>query len=146
MKIRESRHAMLIRWTIALTWTMLLTILLLQSLQNPIIPTGIQPAPPSMVREVVFSTAHGFFFAVTSMVWCWTLHNHMSLSLAMKLSVVGVFFYGVGTEFGQSYTPERSPQVIDLLANGIGVVWGAWAYAYWVLPIFTSPRPSLISR
>ena len=124
--IYNTFNAAPVRWLIALAWLVILTILLLQPIENPIIPTGVKPAPPSFIRELYFSTAHGIIFSITAVIWTWTLNKHFSLRKAAWIAVIGLFFYGICTEYAQSLTPGRAPQRIDILANLIGASIGAW--------------------
>ena len=117
-----------VRWGIALTWLLVLTIVLVQPLDRPIIPTGVKPAPPSFGRELAFSTLHALAFVWTCLLWSWTLHRHVSIRTAAWLAAVSLFVYGIGTEFAQTLTPGRAPQGIDILANAIGVGVGTWLY------------------
>ena len=115
-----------VRWLIALAWLTALTIVLVQPTDNPVIPTGVQPAPPSFTRELYFSTMHGLFFSITAIIWTWTLSQHITLRKATWIVVIGLLIYGIGTEYAQTLTPGRTPQRIDILANLIGASIGAW--------------------
>jgi VanZ family protein len=137
-------NASLVRWLIALVWMVILTILLLQPIENQIIPTGVKPAPPSFIRELYFSTAHGIIFSITAVVWTWTLSQHISLRKAMWITVIGLFIYGLGTEYAQSLTPGRAPQRIDILANVIGASIGAWILYRWLADLTQRLTPHIL--
>jgi VanZ family protein len=113
-----------IRWTLAITWTLCLTVLLLQPELNPVIPTGIQPAPPSLEREILFTIAHLIFFGITALLWSFALKK--DLALAMALLIAGLFLvsYGFVTELAQGTVAGRTPQISDILANTTGICIG----------------------
>lgn len=112
----------LLRTALAILWTIVLTILLLQPTTQPIIPTGIQGAPPSLERELLFSTGHILTFAFTVLVWSWALHIRRGWHLVLLCGLL--LAYGVLAEYAQSTVPGRAAQWWDMLANGIGVVLG----------------------
>jgi VanZ family protein len=120
------------RWLIALSWMLVLTILLLQPIENQVIPTGVRPAPPSFTRELFFSTIHAIIFSFTAIVWTWTLSQHFSIRTAMWMAVIMLVIYGIGTESAQALTPGRSSQAIDIVANVIGATSGAWILYRWL--------------
>jgi VanZ family protein len=117
--------------------------LLIQPLENPIIPTGVKPAPPTFIRELYFSTIHGLIFSVTAIIWTWTLNKHFSLRTAMGLSVGCLFVYGVMTEFIQALTPGRAPQPTDVLANTLGAGIGAWILYHWIRWLIQTLTPKI---
>jgi len=48
--------------------------------------------------------------------------------------LIGLLAYGAVIEIAQSYTPNRSAEWLDFLADGIGILLG-WA-VWWVTSIF----------
>jgi VanZ family protein len=130
--INKLMEKSVLRWLLTLAWMIFLTILLLQPLDHPIIPTGVKPAPPSFTRELYFSTIHGLIFSITAVLWTWTLHKHCTLRKAMWISVIVLLVYGIGTEYAQGLTPGRAPQRIDILANLVGATIGAWLLYNWL--------------
>jgi VanZ family protein len=132
-----------VRWLIAVAWMVFLTILLLQPLDNPVIPTGVKPAPPTFMREVYFSSMHALIFSITAIIWTWTLVKHFSIRTAMWITVIALFVYGIGTEFAQAQTPGRAPQRIDILANAVGITTGAWVMYKWLADFWARYSPPL---
>lgn len=132
------------RWLITLLWMVALTIVLLQPIDQQIIPTGVKPAPPSFMRELFFSTVHGIAFGITAILWTWTLHNHIPLRRAMWSAVILLFFYGLSTEWIQSQSPGRSAQLIDVLANVLGSVIGAWLIYGWITNFLRRITPTTL--
>lgn len=133
------------RWLMTLSWMVVLTILLLQPIDNQVIPTGVKPAPPSFTRELFFSTMHAIIFSFTAIVWTWTLSQHFSIRTAMWITVILLFIYGIGTESAQALTPGRSSQLIDILANVIGATIGAWILYNWLVGIVNRVTPKILS-
>jgi len=43
------------------------------------------------------------------------------------------FFFGVLMELGQEFVPERSPEALDAVANGVGALLGSIAYGRFAL-------------
>ena len=112
------------RWGLALAWTLYLTILLLQPELQPIIPTGLQPAPPSFEREVFYTSIHLLFFGITAVLWCFALEKDLSPMMVLLIAALFLVSYGFVTELAQGTVPGRTPQVGDMLANITGVCLG----------------------
>ncbi|MEL6405047.1 MAG: VanZ family protein [Chloroflexota bacterium] len=119
----------LFKLSVAIGWTIFLSILLLQPSAQPVINTGVQGAPPSFERELLFSTGHVLTFGFTFLLWCWALALRIQWQLVALCAVL--MLYGVLAEQVQSTVPGRSAQWWDMLANGLGVLmaYGAW-HAY----------------
>ncbi|MEL6524894.1 MAG: VanZ family protein [Chloroflexota bacterium] len=119
----------LFKLSVAISWTIFLSILLLQPSAQPVINTGVQGAPPSFERELLFSTGHVLTFGFTFLLWCWALALRIQWQLVALCAVL--MLYGVLAEQVQSTVPGRSAQWWDMLANGLGVLiaYGTW-HAY----------------
>ena len=63
-----------VRWIVAICWTLLLTLLLLQPEADPLIDLGL-PGGQSLWREILFSALHLLAFALTCVLWFWTLRS-----------------------------------------------------------------------
>jgi VanZ family protein len=113
-----------IRWGIALAWTLYLTILLLQPELQPILPTGLPPAPPSLEREIFYTSMHLLFFGITAVLWCFALEKDLSLVMVMLIAALFLVSFGFVTELAQGTVAGRTPQVSDMLANITGVCLG----------------------
>lgn len=119
----------LLRWLLALAWTALISVLLVQSEQNPMINTGIPPGEPTLEREIVFTTAHLIAFSITSALWFWAWFGHINLRTSLILGVAIAIVIGGVTEYLQSFVPDRQASLFDLLANCIGAL--GIAYFIW---------------
>ncbi len=114
-------------WICAIGWTIFLSILLLQPEAQPIIPTGVRPAPPSLEREILFSSIHIVAMCFTSLIWCLTLNIRTNKFGFLTLAIVLVA-YGLGIEYLQGNVAGRTAQWWDMLANGIGLGLGFWLW------------------
>ncbi len=113
-----------VRGSLAIIWTIILTVLLLQPENQPIIPTGVQPAPPSLQREILFSTMHLLTFAITAWIWCFALNMSTDSKLKLAIILVSLLAYGLSVEYLQTGVPGRTAQWWDMLANCIGIMTG----------------------
>lgn len=115
------------RWAITITWTIFLSILLLQPENQPIIPTGVQPAPPSLSREILFSSVHIIAMSLTALLWCFAFNIRDSTFGVVSLIIVLVS-YGLVVEYLQGSVPGRTAQWWDMLANSMGIGLGFWLW------------------
>jgi VanZ family protein len=112
------------RWLAAIGWTLLLSLLLLQPEADPLIDLGL-PGGQSLWREVLFSALHLLAFALTCVLWFWTLRSaHPARKRLLAAALIAVAL-GIVTEALQSLTPDRHASLIDLLANIGGVLIAA---------------------
>lgn len=123
-----------VRWIVLITWMAIFLTYLLQTESHPVLSTGIPPGPPTLEREAFFSSVHLAAYVLNTALWAWALVTIMSLRRALITTFVIVILMSVLTELGQTLTPDRHFQWIDLAANlgglvigliGFGIVW-AW--------------------
>jgi VanZ family protein len=118
------------RWMIAFAYTLFMVILLVQQAEKPVLRVGVPPGPPSLEREIVFTTLHVFFFGLMTWLWRWTLIGRATPVMALGLAVFVTLFVGVTTEFAQFLVSDRSPSIQDFFANIAGalviVIWARW--------------------
>lgn len=112
------------RWIVAIGWTLLLTLLLLQPEADPLIDLGL-PGGQSLWREILFSALHLLAFALTCILWFWTLRSALPSRRSLLAAVLIAIALGISTEALQSLTLDRHPSLIDFLANIGGVLIAA---------------------
>lgn len=124
-----------VRWAVTLLWTAVLVIILVQPENQPIINTGVQPAPPTLEREIAFTSLHVVSFFITTSLWIWTLTGfpHSDAPHQGKLWVAVSIALSIGfvTEGLQSNVPGRALQLTDFIANGCGVAF-ALGVTHWL--------------
>ena len=112
------------RWIVTIGWTLLLTLLLLQPEADPLIDLGL-PGGQSLWREILFSALHLLAFALTCILWFWTLRSALPSRRSLLAAVLIAIALGISTEALQSLTLDRHPSLIDFLANIGGVLIAA---------------------
>lgn len=108
---------------IALAYTALLTLMLLQSSSNPYIGPAAPPGPPDPVRELLLTIAHIIGFALLVAIW-WKAFAPSSRPLL--LAVLIALTLGIVTELLQNFVPDRSASLFDLLTNVVVTLATAW--------------------
>lgn len=111
-----------VRWLAALFWTVWIGILLVQPERQPLIYTGIPPAPSTLEREILFTTAHIIAFIALTGLWRWALLAHLSPLKALMAAAGFALVFGAVTEWLQNFAPDRHASMIDLAANVLGVL------------------------
>lgn len=112
------------RFVLALLYTALLLVLLLQSNEDPFIPTGVPDGPSTLLRELFFGSVHLASFCVLTALWWWALITRWTSKQALVAAIVLGLAISLLTEWGQSMVPDRSPQLSDIAANfSGGLLW-----------------------
>lgn len=117
------------RWVLTLLWTAYFFVLLVQPQGQPIINTGLPPGPPSLQREILFTSLHILTFAFTTLLWIWAWLTQVEWRRALFISALMIMTLGVSTELWQATVPGRSTQIWDMSANLLGVAVGGWLAA-----------------
>ena len=113
------------RWTVAIAWSALLTLLLLQPDAQPVIDLGLPRGDNTLARELAFSALHLLAFSVTAALWIWTLSAKYKLRTSLILACLIAFALGGVTEYLQSFTLDRHASWNDLVANFAGALIAA---------------------
>ena len=117
--------ALLLRGSLALGWTALLCLLLLQPEADPLLDLGIPDSDNALLRELAFGAVHLAAFAFTCSLWTWALaarfHPQTSVLAAVAISLA----LGCLTELAQGYTPDRHASWLDIGANIAGTLMAA---------------------
>lgn len=114
-----------LRIVVALCWSALLTLLLLQGEADPVIDLGLPRGDNTLARELAFSTLHLLAFGFTCACWYWALSRAATPRRALLAACVIAIALGVATETLQSYTLDRHASWLDLVANIGGALLAA---------------------
>ncbi len=106
-----------IRLSVAIAWSLLLTLLLLQGEADPVIDLGIPRGENTLARELIFSLVHLLAFGATCVLWFWALPHPWILRKRLFAAGLISIALGIATEFMQTYTLDRHASLIDLAAN-----------------------------
>ena len=106
-----------IRWLLAILWSLLLTLFLLQPEADPLIDLGLPRGDSTIQRELFFSALHLLAFALTCLVWFRALRGRFNPRSSLMAAVVIAIALGIVTEALQSLTLDRHASLIDLIAN-----------------------------
>lgn len=130
-----------LRWCVLIVWMGIFLTYLLQTEAHPILSTGVPPGPPTPEREFFFSSVHLLAYTFTTLLWMWVLIATVPIKRALLVTFFIVSSMSILTELGQTLTPDRHFQWIDLAANAGGMAIGLMVFAavyYW----YTLPEPT----
>ena len=113
------------RFSIAILWSALLTLFLLQPEADPVIDLGLPQGENTLVRELFFSAMHLVAFGITCFWWFWALHNNLKLRASLLVACLLAIVLGGVTELLQSFTLDRHASWLDLAANIAGTLIAA---------------------
>ncbi len=117
--------ALALRGCLALGWTALLCLLLLQPEADPLLDLGIPEGENTLLRELAFGAAHLAAFAFTCSLWTWALVARFNLQTSLLAAVIISLALGCFTELAQGYTPDRHASWLDIGANIAGALMAA---------------------
>jgi len=112
----------IVRWILVIIWTIFISIILVQPESDQLIDTGIPPGPPTLEREIVFTSAHLISFGITCALWFWAWFGHLSFPKSLLLGIIFAIVIGSITEYLQSYSPDRHSSWLDFIANCTGAL------------------------
>jgi len=119
-----------IRWMVLAVWMIVFLTYLLQTEAAPILSTGIPPGPPSLGRDILFTLVHLLAYTMTTFLWAWALIAILPLRRTLIATFVIVLSLSFFTELGQTLTPGRLFQLIDLAANAGGLMLGLIGFGF----------------
>jgi VanZ family protein len=104
---------------VALTWSVFVTVMLC-------LPGSSFPKKKWFDEIWLDKWVHICFFSVMVFLWCWVMTTLTWKTIRLFYEIAFYFFlYGVAMEFVQKYfIPNRSFDVMDMIADGIGGVIG----------------------
>ena len=112
-------------WGIAISWSALLTLFLLQPEADPVIDLGLPKGESSLAREFFFSAAHLIAFGITCFWWFWALQRNCRVRTSLAAACLLAILLGGVTEILQGYTLDRHASWLDLVANFSGTMLAA---------------------
>lgn len=107
----------ILRYGYALFWTGLVILVLLQSSSQPVVGPAAPPGKPTLEREIFLTTGHIVAFSVMSLLWWWAFSSHFPITKALIFAALIALPLGIITELAQSFVPDRSASLSDLLVN-----------------------------
>jgi VanZ family protein len=105
------------RRTLALSFTLLTTVLLVQSSSKPILGPPAPSGHPDLMREIELTFGHIVAFGTLVSLWWWALVPNLPSQRALFVAVGFALIYGVITELAQSAVPDREVSLFDVAVN-----------------------------
>lgn len=112
---------------LALVYTLLMTVALLQSSSRPLIGPPAPPGPPDLGREILLTSGHIVGFALLTLLWWWALRAWQPVMHALFAAAAFALIFGLITELAQNFVPDRSASTFDLATNWLVTLVTAWA-------------------
>lgn len=106
-----------VRWSIALAYTVVATILLVQSSLQPIIGPPAPTGPLTLERELLLTVAHFVTFLLLVVVWWWAARALLPAPRALFVAVGFALIFGIITEIAQTAMVDRQASLYDLAVN-----------------------------
>lgn len=123
-------------WLPALLWMAIIFWLSSQSnLTNP---------APGLDDKLLEVTGHLVEYGVLAVLLYYPLRQRdMTLRTAFAVALVGAVLYGISDEWHQSFVPNRTPSVFDLVVDTVGATLALTVVALWQSDSMrlTSPNP-----
>jgi VanZ family protein len=106
-----------VRYALAFAWTLLVTVMLVQSSSQPVVGPPAPPGAPDLTREIELTIGHIITFFVLVVLWWWALEPRLKGPRALFVAVGFALIFGVITELAQSIVPDREASLFDLAVN-----------------------------
>jgi len=114
-----------LRGGVALAYTAILTVYLLQPHTSPVIAKPSIPGQPALSREILRTFGHFVTFGGLTLVWASALSAVWPFRRALVVTVTVMVIFSAASEWAQSFVRERSASVEDFTADVLGVLLGA---------------------
>lgn len=105
------------RRLMAVLWTLLVTVMLLQSSGHPVVGPPAPPGPPDFNREIQLTIGHIITFSVLTLLLWWALRPNLSTGRSLFVTLAFTLIYGVITELAQMMVVDREPSFYDMAIN-----------------------------
>lgn len=119
----ETRSPRWLRWVIAIVYTAVLTLLLLQSSAQPLVGP-VAPKDQNLLWEILLTLGHLIGFGLLVLLVWSALMTTAPCRRTIIMAVIFACALGLVTEVLQSLVPDRSVSLFDLAVNW-GVSLGA---------------------
>ena len=105
------------RRAVALGFTLLTTVMLVQSSSHPIVGPPAPPGAPDLKREIELTIGHVVVFTSLVGLWWWAFLPDLPSRRALFVAVGFALIYGVITELAQTAVPDREVSLYDVVMN-----------------------------
>lgn len=118
----------LLRSGVAVAYTALMSILLLQSSANPVVGP-VAPREFNLVWEILLTLGHLIGFGILTSLCAWAFTALTPYRRGIGIALVFACAFGLVTEALQSLVPDRSVSWFDLVCNwGVSVGVAVWLW------------------
>jgi VanZ family protein len=105
------------RLLLAAGWTLLVTVMLVQSSSQPIVGAPAPPGKPDLWREIELTSGHVVVFALLVLLWWWALSAKLPPPRALFVAVGFALIFGTITELAQTALSDRQASFFDMAVN-----------------------------
>jgi VanZ family protein len=112
----------ILRHVLALAWTLLATVLLVQSSSQPVVGPAAPPGAPDLIREIQLTFGHIVAFSTLVFLWWWAARVYLPSKRALFAAVVFAAMFSLITEAAQTFSANRSPSLYDLIVNWLVII------------------------
>ncbi|MBL8155676.1 MAG: VanZ family protein, partial [Anaerolineae bacterium] len=118
----------LLRSAVAVAYTTLMTVLLLQSSARPLVGP-VAPREFNLVWEILLTLGHLVGFGILTSLCIWAFSALTPRRRGIVITLVFVCAFGLVTEALQTLVPDRSVSWFDLTCNwGVSVGVAVWLW------------------
>lgn len=105
------------RLALAVGWTLLVTITLVQSSANPVVGPAAPPGHPDLWREIQLTSEHVVVFGALVWLWWWAFSARLAPPRALFVAVGFALIFGALTELAQTALSDRQASFFDMAVN-----------------------------
>lgn len=121
-----------VRVLLALAWTLLVTVMLVQSSGKPVIGPPAPPGAPDLRREIELTLGHVVVFFSLVVLWWWAVLALLPAPRALFVAVGFALIFGLITELAQTAVADRQASLFDIAVNWtVTIATAAWISARW---------------
>jgi VanZ family protein len=116
----------ILRWLIAISYVVVLTITLVQPSRTPLIGPAAPPGPPDAAREAFLTAMHILGFSLLVVILWWAFRAVTTPRRALWIALAFVLVFSPVTELVQTVVPGRSASWWDWCTNTVCTMIAAW--------------------